>query len=88
MSLESPFETAARLNKVQRLLRLVPRGQTRAEIEQIANTLASWDEDARSALAWIASVRRPSALTWELLVRAARERLTDAEIYQEVSRGA
>ncbi len=75
----NPYEEAARLKKVQRLLAILPLPATRAEVEAQADALASASVEWRRAWATVAGCAWPSEETWRWFVAAARERRTLTE---------
>lgn len=75
----NPYEEAARLRKVEKLLAILPLPATRAEVEAQADALASASVEWRRAWATVAGCTWPSEETWRWFVAAARERRTLTE---------
>ncbi len=79
----NPFEARARAEKVGLMLAMLPMGSSRAEMDALADTLASFDEDGRARWASAAGAKSPaSPETWAELMAAARLRLTASEIME------
>jgi hypothetical protein len=76
----TPYERAARARKVAKMLALVPPGATRREMNDLADALVRFDDDARARWASAAGCTPPSIATWADLVALSRARLTAQEI--------
>lgn len=77
----SPYETAARTRKAQRILGSIPHGSTPHEIRATAEWLAGLAVADRNRLASAVGVREPSQSTWDLVVKMARNRMSDEELF-------
>jgi hypothetical protein len=73
-ALETAIEISARARKVTRMLAAIPAGDTAAANVRCAHELAGWPQTARDVFAAHLGVRRPSELTWCVLVAAVAER--------------
>lgn len=74
----SRAEAGARARKVAQIVELVPSAARRVENEALATCLQNFDDEQRRRFSEAAtgSPRRPSYLTWFLVVQGVRERLT------------
>jgi hypothetical protein len=68
------LEIAARARKVAKLLEAIPAGDTAAANIRCAHELAGWPQSARDVLAAHVGVRRPSPLSWCILVATVAAR--------------
>jgi hypothetical protein len=67
-ALAAALEIFARARKVAKLLEAIPAGDTAAANVRCAQELAGWPQTSRDVLAAHVGVRRPSPLSWALLV--------------------
>ena len=73
-AISTALEISARARKVAKLLEAIPAGDTAAANVRCAQELAGWPQTSRDVLAAHLGVRRPSPLTWCVLVAAVAGR--------------
>lgn len=77
------FERTGRAKKASIIFSYVPAAAFQREADDMANTMASWDQAQRDRWAAAAGANSPSELTWALVVEKVRGQIADRALEEE-----